>query len=38
VKEVVRPESIRQKSAYIAKYLNNYWTSLYHRFGVGRCI
>jgi len=28
----------RPKLAYIAEYLNNYWTSLYQRFSIGRCI
>jgi len=30
--------AIRPKSAYIAKYLNNYCTSLHQRFCIGRCI
>jgi len=28
----------RPKLAYIAEYLNNYWTSLYLRFSIDRCI
>jgi len=29
-------ETIRQKSAYLTEYLNNYWTDLYQHFSFGR--
>jgi len=29
-------ETIRQKSAYLTEYLNNYWTNFHQRFSFGR--
>jgi len=34
--EICTFETIRQKSAYLTKYLISYWTSLHQRFSVGR--
>jgi len=34
--EICTFETIRQKSAYLTEYLNNYWTNLHQRFSYGR--
>jgi len=34
--EICTFEMIRQKLAYLTKYLNNYWTDLHQRFSFGR--
>ena len=34
--EICTFERIRQNSAYLTEYLNNYWTDLHQRFSFGR--
>jgi len=34
--EICTFETIRQKSAYLSKYLNNYWTDHNERFSYGK--
>jgi len=34
--EICSFETIRQKSAYLTEYLNNYWTDIDQRFSFGR--
>jgi len=34
--EICTFETIRQKTAYLAEYLNNYWTDLHLPFSYGR--
>jgi len=34
--EICTFETIRQKSAYLTEYLNNYWTDFLQRFSFGR--
>jgi len=34
--EICTFETIRQKSAYLTEYLNNYWTDIHQRFSFGR--
>jgi len=36
--EICTFETIRQKSAYLTEYLNNYWTDLHQHFSFGRDI
>jgi len=31
-------ETIRQKTAYLTKYIKNYWTDLHQCFSFGRCM